>query len=235
MTDFYRLIVDQTEVQKFLDFLPNTSDGEQYYCSLFGRAKYFKDHPALKSDKTMLNRWTTTKERFINKLEQKETRVGTYLGHNDLAVPQEALAVYMTPTPRDFNRVAFETIKTFADKLGKDQYINPRQEVMNIIQTTAVKNRFHVFDIDSKEDHVINKINNVLGDYYSLIETRGGYHVLVNPKDLEGQDVPKNWYNEIRLMSDVVGDAMVPVPGTYQGGFVPRLVKISSRNKLTIN
>jgi hypothetical protein len=230
MTDFYQLIADRQELQKFIDWLPETKDSEQYYMSLFGRKKYLPDHPALKSDKTMLSRWTTVKERMINKIEQKETKVGTYLGHNDLAVPQEALAVYMTPSPRDFRRVGFETIKTFADKLGKGEYLNPRQEVMNLIQNTAVKNRFHVFDIDQKDPAILAKVESFVGDLYNAIETRGGYHIIINPQDLENEVVDKNWYKGIAQMADVRGDALVPVPGCYQGMFIPKLIKISRKH-----
>lgn len=232
MNDFYQLIVDKNELHRFLDFLPETDDSNQYYVTLFGRKKYLPDHPTLKSDKTMLARWTSNKERFINKLEQKETRIGTYLGTNELAVPQEALACYMTPSPRDFRKVAFNTIKVFADKLSKDGYINPRQEVMNLIQTTGSKNSFQVFDIDSKDPAVLQVIREAVDNLCSIIETRGGFHILINPSDLKDQPtVAKNWYTIVSSKADVTGDALVPIPGTYQGGFVPRLIQISRKHR----
>jgi hypothetical protein len=36
MTEFYQIIADREELQKFVDWLPETQDSEQYYMTLFG-------------------------------------------------------------------------------------------------------------------------------------------------------------------------------------------------------
>lgn len=227
----YKIIADREELQKFINWLSPTKDSEQLYCTLFSRKKWYPDHPALKSDKTMLSRWTSTKERLINKIEQKETKVGTYLGHNDIPVPQQALGCYITPSPRDFRQVAYKTIQTFAEKLGKDEYINPRQEVMNIIQTSPVKDKFHVFDIDSDNISQMFELRDMLDGRCNIIKTRGGFHFIINPSELKDQNVPKDWYNRMRSVADVTGDALCPIPGCWQGGYIPRLIHISPQKQ----
>jgi hypothetical protein len=231
MENLYSLIADKNELVKFIEWLPDSSDEKQYYICLLARRKYLPDHPALKSDKTMISRWTSTKERLINKIEQKETKVGTYLGHNDIPVPQEALGCYITPSPRDFNQVAYKTIQTFAEKLGKSEYINPRQEVMNIIQTCPIRDKFHVFDIDSTDEDQMFRLRDMLDGHCNIIRTRGGYHFIINPSELKDQNVPKDWYNRMKAVADFSGDALVPIPGTFQGGFIPRLIHVSPLKK----
>lgn len=228
MIDFYKIIADETALKEFIEFLPDTNDSEQYYVSLFARKKYMPDHPALKHDKQQLRRFTSNKYRLFNKIQQLETKVGTYLGHNNIPVPQESLALYITPSPRDFRRISFKTIEVFAEKLRKNEYINPRQEVLNICQTTGIEDSFHVFDIDSK-DHKLSQAREIIKDNCHIIETRGGYHIWVNPKSMKelvssGQ-VKNTWYPDLKKLSDVTGNAMSPIPGTYQGNFIPKLIK----------
>ena len=163
-----------------------------------------------------------SKNRLANKIAQLETRIGTYLGHDDIPVPPEAMALYITPSPRDFRKVAFRVIQVFAEKLEKAQYLNPRQEVMNQLQTTPVTDAFHVFDIDSKNPELYERCLAIVGGKCHVIETRGGYHLILKPKEIT-QD--RDWYPQLKALADVTGDALVPVPGCYQGGYIPRMIK----------
>jgi hypothetical protein len=38
------------------------------------------------------------------------------------------------------------------------------------------------------------------------------------------QSVRKTWHKNLSTLADVTGDSMIPVPGTYQGGWTPRFI-----------
>lgn len=224
MSEFYNIIGDRCELERFVEWLPNSADDEQYYVQLMARKKYLPDHPALQYDKTMLKRFTTTKERLINKIEQCEVKVGCYLGKDNIPVPQESLALYISPSPRSFRKAAFKTIAEFSRKLMNDEYINPRQEVMNILQTASTKDGYHVFDIDNTDRENLYSVMEIVGGHCNVIQTRGGYHLLVIPGNVPVDKVGKDWYPKLKKVADVTGDALSPIPGTIQGGFIPRLI-----------
>jgi hypothetical protein len=58
-----------------------------------------------------------------------------------------------------------------------------------------------------------------------IVETRGGYHVLVDPSTVE-ESFKKNWYQELAKQphTDQTGDQLIPIPGCVQGDFMPRFV-----------
>lgn len=59
----------------------------------------------------------------------------------------------------------------------------------------------------------------------NIIETRGGYHVLINPV-LVRDEFKNTFYQNLSKLSDQSGDQMIPVPGTYQGGFTPKILSL---------
>jgi hypothetical protein len=224
----YTIIADGDELRNFIDWLPELEPWEQFYVTLFARKKYFPEHPALKHDKTQLKRFTATKKNLINKLWQLEVPIGAYRGADDLTVPQECLAVYISLNPRDLRKVFLKGIKHFAGLL-EDIDVNPknpRQEIMNVIQTTQGTKHYHVFDLDSKNLNLLQECREIVSGHCSVIQTRGGYHFLVNQSAVKEKliDSP-SWYMYLKNRADVVGDCLSPIPGTYQGGYCVRLIK----------
>ena len=231
MKKTYEIIKNEEALKDFIDWLPQTENYEQYYVALFSRKKYAPDNEACSYDKTQLKRFTSSKELLLRKIRQLECPVGSYLGKNNLPIPQESLALYISLNPRDFHAAFFRTISEFAKILqsfDKENCKNPHQEVLNVIQTSNSLTRFHVFDIDTKSEEKLKEICSILGDNYDLIETRGGYHVLVHHAKIS--EIPKqekgNWYVAMKKIADVVGDCLTPIPGTTQGNFIPKLLKI---------
>lgn len=64
----------------------------------------------------------------------------------------------------------------------------------------------------------------VNADAVKILETRGGFHAIIRLDAIEGKYI-KSWYKNITSLegADIVGDTLIPIPGTYQGGFVPKL------------
>ncbi len=235
----YQIITDKEALIKFIDWLPELNHDETFYLCLFARSKYCKHIAHIKSDKAQLKRFTSNKERMLNKIMQLECPVGSYTTKESfggqIAVPQDSLALYVTINPRSFLQATRNSVRKLLD-LAMQPYngYHPHQEVMSEIQQAKSKSQFVTFDFDIDK----NKWNDVWLDVCQIInpnavdvvETRGGFHVIVKPKDVEERFV-KNWYQNMANVlfsyssdKDNKGDIMLPVVGTYQGGFTPKFI-----------
>lgn len=226
----YTIITDEPLLRDFIDtVLPDLLPNEQFYCCLFARKKYCPEGGVkhVKSDKSQLKRFTSTKDRLLSKIRQLECPLGSYVQENNQGqvVPQEALAFYITPNPRDLWKATTGALVKLAHMIQHaNKNANPHSEVMSEIQRTPSRKVWTTFDVDSKDESVIATVNAAVGEEARLIlETRGGYHIMVDaPK------VPKHlhttWHRTLSAISDIKGDKMIPVPGTYQGGFTPHFV-----------
>jgi len=218
----YAIIHDIDILTGFINNLPELEENEIYYICLFARKKYCQDL-VKSSDKTQLKRFTSNKHRMIDKIKQLQCEVGTYK-IKDRVVPQEALVLYINPNPRCMKKATFALMKKSVDIVqNNNKGFNIHAEALSCIQKSKAKSHFVDFDIDTK-DIDLSLMKNILPqDCYEILETRGGYHILVKP------DVaPKTqWYKQITetFNVDQTGDQLIPVPGCYQGGFIPRFIQ----------
>jgi hypothetical protein len=207
---------------------------------LFARSKYTKDAEGkngiahIKSDKAQLKRFVSDKERMYWKIKQLEVEIGAYR-QKDIAIPQEALALYITPNPRDLWKATANSLVKLAQCIRDTNNLgNPHQEVLSEIQRTKGTTHFVDFDMDFPEGYSTNTeiLMDTLGkvvnpEAVNLLKTRGGYHILVNVQKVE-QQFKNKFYQGISSIVhvDQVGDQMIPVPGTYQGGFTPHFITL---------
>ncbi|GAB5523695.1 MAG: hypothetical protein Roseis2KO_15670 [Roseivirga sp.] len=219
----YQIITDPDKLRDFIAWLPELKPHERYYTCLFSRKKY-ADNLIKGNDKTQIKRFLANKDRLFDKIKQLEIAVGAYkLKHSD--VPQESLALYINPNPRDLKKATYDGIIRLTELLKKDKPdYNPHAELLNCIQKSAGKKAYMDFDIDTK-DFDFAKLRTVINpDCLTTIETRGGYHVLVKIEDVQ-PEFRKSFYQDIHAMDvDQTGDQLLPVPGCTQGGFTPRFV-----------
>lgn len=230
----YKIITDRELLQDFItDFLPGLPQGHKFYVSLFARSKYIESSE-IKADKAQLKRLISDKERLISKIEQLEVPLGAFKqftrGQEPIAIPQESLALYINPNPRDLKKATFKLGKKILDLLQMDSNFNIHQESLSQIQQSSGKKVYMDFDFDEANiEETVEKIkegNFINFEACHFLETRGGFHILVKIQDVDTQ-FTKVWYNGIRSLPhvDIVGDNLIPIPGTFQGGFTPRLIK----------
>lgn len=219
----YKIIQNEETLTQFIKWLPELEENEKYYCALFARKKY-SENWTIKGDKGQLKRFLTSKKRMLNKIQQLETQVGTYKLFNEV-VDENSLALYINPNPRDLHKATYNSIIEMTKLLRDEKRLyNPHAEVMSCIQRSVGRNIYLDFDIDykpfdpSKLDEFINR------DCVDILETRGGYHILVKLKEIK-EEYKSKFYNGIKSLNvDQTGDQLIPIPGCVQGGFIPKFV-----------
>lgn len=224
----YKIILDEDELKRFIHWLPDLEDNELYYLALFSRKKYIDcdKHPHIKADKNHIKRFTANKERLFDKIKQLEAPLGSFTmkgkGGTKYVVPQESLVLYITPNPRNMEKATIQgAIDLMKIVQCKGKNCNPHQEILSTIQRTPSYKRVITFDIDEKDLSVVEKIHDICGSAMDVVETRGGYHVLVYPKEMSKNT---KWHQEISQYADVTGDTLLPVPGCSQGMFSPKFI-----------
>lgn len=222
----YRIIEDSKEFEKFIEWLPELEDGEQFYYSLFARSKY-DTSGLMKSDKSQLARGVSCKDRLYNKIKKLEVKKGTY-DIKGISIPQNTLALYIHPNPRSMKKASLLTARMILDNIGKDRYQNPKSISLNALQVSKSRTIVVDFDFDvanlDYDGHIKDIAYETLGndECYKIVRTRGGYHILIDPT----KTTEKNWHQNIskNKLVDQSGDLLLPVPGCVQGGFVPKFI-----------
>lgn len=216
------MINNKNEFTNFLNFLPELNDGECYYVALFARKKY---HESVTKDKHCLKRFTANSKEWLKlKINQLSSQSFTSLSGDP--IHKDALALYISVNPRCLktaqSKTAIELIKCLSDQ---ENYQNPQAIALNSIHKSKSRSCFVDFDFDVNDrQHVINQVLTFLSnDSVKFLITRGGLHVLVDPKKASQDD--KQWHKKIKNIEgcDVVGDTLIPVGGCSQGGFTPYL------------
>jgi len=156
-----------------------------------------------------------------------EVPFGAYITKDGEPIPQEALALYITPNRRSQKKAMFKLMKRLIDiQESNGQGFNINAEAISAVQKSKSKTDWIDFDIDSK-DIDISSIENVLPlGTYKILETRGGYHIMIDRDKVKKSNAPKNWYILLGQMFEIdqSGDNMIPMVGTYQGGFTPKFI-----------
>lgn len=232
--DCYSIIKDETSLRSFIHyFLPDLQDDEKFLVCLFSRKKY-ADDPTQCPSESLLKRFVSTKEYLVEKIRQLEIKQGCYTNKGK-PLPEESLCLYINPNPRCLVKARYKLMHRLVESLEKQhQNFNPHSEALSCIHRAKSYTAYVDFDIDDKNVDIteMNKVFPVglKGIVYSVLETRGGYHILVDPNCVNihtaNYALPKDWYKRITQLFpiDQKGDELMPVPGCIQGDFVPRFI-----------
>lgn len=190
-------------------------------------------------------------EKFIRTIRRFETNEGSYLTKNGKDIPSKCIIIYMNINPsstikafKEFNKTMneymFELAQCSINGQEIDNISNKINKMNNLLMTCYQKNvgsKYWIdvdFDIPKEAFYLIEiftnelKINNV--NYY-IINTKNGYHVL-----LKKDTINYNFNETIKLVNEIASkklndfeiilnkNAMIPLPGTYQGDYEVKFV-----------
>lgn len=224
----HKIIKDINILTDFINWLPDLESTEKFYIALFARKKYDDTLQTTSSDKMQLKRLLCTKENMVKKIRQLEIDEGLY--HlKDRVATQKSLAIYITPNPRCMIKANKDMLIRLATAVSNQNFFhNLHAESLSCIQRS--KSYAHVVDFDIDDKSVdISLMDSVMpSDCYDILETRGGYHILVKPFEVTTKSKYKNWHSKIKetFPCDITGDQMIPIPGCTQGGFTPKFLKL---------
>jgi hypothetical protein len=237
----YSIIKDEAMLKDFIRWLPELEPKERYYLCLFARNKYCKELVHIKTDKAQLKRFVSDKERIFNKIQQLEIELGRYK-QKEKEVPEEALALYITPNPRDMFRASVNTMVKLAQSIRDNNVsMNPHQEALSEIQKAKSRTVYVDFDLDfpeyfegavNREGYIANSIipavyQHVNPEAVTFLNTRGGLHIMVEVKKV-AQEFKNKFYQGLSSIAgvDQTGDQLIPVPGCTQGMFIPHFINL---------
>jgi len=232
MTGNYEILYDEDMALSFINevMYPLKQD-EWFYGCLFARKKYAPE--LVKSnDRTQLNRFIVNKkEHIVPKVKRMEIPLGGWM-LKDHEVPKEALVFYINPNPRDMKK-AVRTLGKKCWSLTEGNGSSVVREAYSAVQQSRGTGSFLTIDVDGeglKKDTLFGKMSDILDDSgiekCHIIETRGGYHLLIDNKLITDSKVKSFIIKELKRegLADKVGDMLSPMPGTIQGGFPVRLI-----------
>jgi hypothetical protein len=223
----YKIITDEKMLLNFIEWLPELQLGECFYVTLLARSKYCTGENKIKSDRQQLKRFTSTKEFLFEKIQQLECEFGSYYQkHNP--IPQEALALYISVNPRSYEKAAKNALISLAHLITKPYSgYNPHQEVLSEIQKACSRKIYFDLDFDKCDPReTVEQARKFINfDCVTILQTRGGFHLMIKLDEVEKQ-YAKSWYPNLTSLPgcDPNADNMISIPGTHQGGFTPHFV-----------
>lgn len=264
---FHNLIYDASQIQQFSQLFHN--DIVSPYCALVYLCARTKYDSSISDQKVVDRKYitqtfdTNDPNFFVRIVQRYCCPIGSYLDSKGNTIQDKALAIYagvnLHDTTKGFQQTitAYQTLnETVINSIVKnketsDKSLSDRQyflqHVVSKLKSNIQKytnNKYLHVDMDSKEkEHIrycveILSKNNVVPD--TIIETKNGYHILMNTKNLAEKNKPirdaftkKGLFHVVGKTglqhSDYVftittGCSAVPLPGTLQGGFEVRFV-----------
>jgi hypothetical protein len=252
----YNFVHDTSEIKHFYDlFYKDTfKDDIVYMIHLACRKKYL-DEIKCEGQNKFLNRIVIKDDSYYKFLSLLYSYNSDKRSLENL--PQESLVLYASLNPRstfkaltEFNKkIAEWTYNTIIHKEMNTSIKNITSTIKSCIQGSSYESRFIQLDLDKKEQEYVDILENFLNDnlinVYCIIETRGGFHYILNSNTLTG-DQKKNIFNGTlknlkfdtlnrngncvtkNIIDIISNNPMSPIPGTYQGGFPVKFVKLNS-------
>lgn len=214
------LFHDEDETKAFLTKLQeqHSNTTPYYYVQVATRKKYGGI-----SDEILFRKLVKA-EHLIDELHQATPLRGFYRRGQRIA--PETIVCYMTPEPRNVERATKQVVASYILKQPEEEFRISSKFLSECQKCSAERNLLDI-DIDDREMYplVMDALENMMLVPALSIQTRGGYHLLC--KDPTNQQC-----NQLHALCklhkgrvELLKNALVPIPGTWQGGFAVKYVE----------
>lgn len=222
----YKLIHNEDQLKKFINFLPDLGDNEGYFIILIARKKWYPESGIPSAHK--LKRETVSKNKIIQTIRQWEVQEGNYESVG-FPIDQRNLGVYIGFNPKNQYNACFELINQCLAAIRSNRNnINVKSMANDVIQGSNGTKHFIDIDVDIKEGEDYQEIEKfiksvVYESHLTFIKTNGGFHCLVKLDGLKGNN---SWYQQIKSHTfkselNIMSNDLVPIVGCNQGTFIP--------------
>ena len=249
----YTLIEDIEELKMFHSFLHPLQTGEAYFVSMSARNKYLsveeREYYSLRKAEMFSRKLVkdSSFESFLRVLRTMEVNQGGYTTANGKCIPEKCLSVYANINAssglkayKEFNTKMNDLLMdSISNQDGLKSFASLDTILMNCFQRQ--QGTKYLLDIDfdiPKElrDEFLFPFVNILNEnnvIYKVLETHGGFHVLIVRKTI-GFNYTKI-LNELNLKAKQLNpkyeilknvNDMVPIAGVLQAGFPVSFVEL---------
>jgi hypothetical protein len=250
------IIYDENAIKMFLSLLPELKGDEVRFVSLSARNKYLTDEEKLKyqlsKTEMFFRKIIRNDDHFLNTIKKMDAIIPAYKTKSGLQMPKKASVCYFNINPsstikaynmfiHNMSKFQHELLMASLNSKCIDTMMTKMKrgdiEYLNCIQKSRGSKHFIDidFDIDKHRDiDILNDFTDILfkeNVVYYIIETHGGFHVLIKLNTLSNKF---NLYKHIKHFDKIIKskgkgeviinkNAMIPLPGTYQAGFKVKL------------
>lgn len=216
------LFHNEDETKAFMHLLQKKEGTSgYYYIQIATRKKYGSPRDDI------LFRKLVKLDQLIDELHQATPLRGFY--RHGQKIDPGTIVCYMTPEPRDVERATKQVCASYILK-QPDEEFRIASRFLSECQKCAAERTILDIDIDDREAYpvVMDALREMSLVPAISIETRGGYHLLcteqTNKQSAALHTLCKAKFNgKVELLSN----ALVPIPGTIQGGFPVRILTIT--------
>lgn len=244
-----RLIVDHEQYNYFTTkVLPPLAPDEVYFVSMSARNKYLttneREYYALGRTEMYARLIIRSKTGFDYGMTKLGALDSVRLTKNNMPIPEKAKVVYVNVNPSSSLKACLlfdrETAKMTSEILvaglnGKSANLTgfafADRKLMNCFQKATGTRHWLDVDIDSTDNTLVTMLRGELNVHqitHYVVKTRSGWHVLIARTDLNGtkyrlHETVTRLNNAAKTDGGEVvfnNNAMLPLPGTLQGGFL---------------
>jgi hypothetical protein len=219
----YNLVYDEEQIKEFARLI-DTENTYQQLC-IVARPKY---HAGVKNRHMSPKMFFGyTPEMYVDMVRKYELPVGSYKDKG-VSFPDDCLVIYGTTNSRNGRQAA----RKFIDEVlnaslgGGDEHVftHLSSTLDSAIASSKAKTKLVTIDIDSKDEwpEVKEFLEEKKVKPKAIVETRGGYHVMLDADDLPAL---KGELHKKFNSKHTIGDMFCAVPGTIQGGFPVKFVR----------
>jgi len=236
------LIKDETETLNFISkVLKPLIDDEVYITLLCARKKYC---PTISSSEEVLSREIIRNNdplKIIRKLKKISIVEDIYTDKSNNVIPSSAMALYILLDPRSTIKAYGDFIKSTNDWMSEhlrnsntmlecDLSLYRRLDIklFSAIHKNRSRPIYFIIDIDNKDKCILEDIllhDEILPHIKWISETHGGYHIILERNDVTGNYIHHLHLNPNKFI-EILKEPMTPLPGSLQGDFLVKEVKI---------